>query len=65
MLPRILGFTMLAEIVIERSPQKQFQKKSKMVPMVLRILWFWSVRTMAVTVRLFTPFRGYITLDIN
>ncbi|KAJ0956896.1 hypothetical protein HanPSC8_Chr01g0020931 [Helianthus annuus] len=46
------------EIVIERSPQKQFQKKSKMVPMVLKILWFWSVRTMAVTVRLFTPFRG-------
>ncbi|KAJ0440957.1 putative nucleic acid-binding protein [Helianthus annuus] len=36
---------------------KQFQKKSKMVPMVLKILWFWSVRTMAVTVRLFTPIR--------
>ncbi|KAF5760877.1 putative DNA helicase [Helianthus annuus] len=48
---------MLAEIVIERSPQKQFQKKSKMVPMVLRMLWFWSVRTMAVTVRLFTPIK--------
>ncbi|KAF5799127.1 putative nucleic acid-binding protein [Helianthus annuus] len=28
-----------------------------MVPMVLRMLWFWSVRTMAVTVRLFTPIR--------
>ncbi|KAJ0592201.1 putative DNA helicase [Helianthus annuus] len=36
---------------------KTISKKSKMVPMVLRMLWFWSVRTMAVTVRLFTPIR--------